>query len=213
MLILFCSYMSQVFWAWPFVHRPISHLLWSCFCLEDGVGWKSLPHDFFGCECSSRKTFPGKEGSFGSENLVNAGKKNLPFHVLRSIPGSPRAPIKNQWSSYFVQFTCTSSTYESYLCLWLVYGCRCQCICSCLNLLVATWLTKYCAYAYCVFSICWRNSGFPVGVCNFWVCKGIFVNWVCLWGFYLGTLCESKRRGFRVRNVNKTPINLLQLNK
>lgn len=100
MLILFCSYMSQVFWAWPFVHRPICHLLWSCFCLEDGVGWKSLPHDFFGCECSSRKTFPGKEGSFGSENLVNAGKENLPFHVLRSIPGSPPAPIKNQRSSY-----------------------------------------------------------------------------------------------------------------
>lgn len=78
-----------------------------------------MPHDFFGCECSSRKTFPGKEGSFGSENLVNAGKENLPFHVLRSIPGSPPAPIKK--STKFVQFTCTSSTYVMkviYVCDW-----------------------------------------------------------------------------------------------
>ncbi|KAL5747138.1 hypothetical protein ACOSP7_024132 [Xanthoceras sorbifolium] len=50
---------------------------------------------------SSRKAFPGKEGSFGCEYLALSGNKKVPFRVLRSIPiRSPPAPGANQRSSF-----------------------------------------------------------------------------------------------------------------
>ncbi|KAK3228035.1 hypothetical protein Dsin_007897 [Dipteronia sinensis] len=54
------------------------------------------------CRSSSRKAFPGKEGSsFGCERLVViSGKKKVPFRVLRSIPvRSPPSPLANRRSS------------------------------------------------------------------------------------------------------------------
>ncbi|KAI9174113.1 hypothetical protein LWI28_012139 [Acer negundo] len=54
------------------------------------------------CRSSSRKAFPGKEGSsFGCERLVViSGKKKVPFRVLRSIPvRSPPRPVASRQSS------------------------------------------------------------------------------------------------------------------
>ncbi|KAK1565771.1 hypothetical protein Q3G72_034543 [Acer saccharum] len=54
------------------------------------------------CQSSSRKAFPGKEGSrFGCEHLVViSGKKKVPFRVLRSIPvRSPPSPVASRRTS------------------------------------------------------------------------------------------------------------------
>lgn len=63
-----------------------------------GFGEKSLSN----VGSSSRKAFPGKEGSLGlgcENNMVICGKENVAFRDLRSIPRFPPSPTGNRRNS------------------------------------------------------------------------------------------------------------------
>lgn len=65
-----------------------------------GFGEKSSSNVVLNRGSSSRKAFPGKEGSLECENnMVICGKGNAAFRNLRSIPRFPPSPKGNRGNS------------------------------------------------------------------------------------------------------------------
>ncbi|KAK9198091.1 hypothetical protein WN944_013274 [Citrus x changshan-huyou] len=73
---------------------------WASLADGGGFGEKSVSNVVLNRGSSSRKAFPGKEGSLGCENdLVICDKGNAAFRNLRSIPWFPPSPTGNRRNS------------------------------------------------------------------------------------------------------------------
>ncbi|KAL9439132.1 hypothetical protein AB3S75_024737 [Citrus x aurantiifolia] len=73
---------------------------WASLADGGGFGEKSVSNVVLNRGSSSRKAFPGKEGSLECENnMVICGKGNAAFRNLRSIPRFPPSPTGNRRNS------------------------------------------------------------------------------------------------------------------